>query len=283
MRLLMLLAVAAPLSCTGCFQMKAEYVIAKDGSGSASLHTVVDRHTWKVIEKFYEANFGGGAAEGGAQEMPAKALFDSWAKADEIKKRIEGKRGVELIHAEQTEDVEQNTLTVESCVRFDRLEDFYRSGVEPHTEVELASGKDGTWTLTRTILPPDDGLDERRAKKVRDTVKNYSPILRKFFEKATIDIDLITPTIVLATTGVRSEDAAAVHWHFATADIAVATPPTTTITIVGAGLHWRPFHLRIDLNGRVTDLLAEPTAATPNRPGGAPKAPDQPPESTPAK
>ncbi len=283
MRALTLLAATASLGVAGCFELKAAYVIEKDGSGTVSLRTVVNRATTAAVERFYETNFGGGAAEGGTTEMPAKALFDSWAKSDEIRKRLLGKKGVELVSAAQTEDRERGTLTVESHVKFESLEAYYRSGVEPHLEAELARGGDGAWTLRRTILPPDHGLEERRAKKVRDTIKGYAPVLAKFFEKVAIDVSVAFPTPVVATSGVRSADGNGVAWHLGFADATANPPPTSTVTLAGEGLAWRPFHLRIDLNGTVTDLPPGPEKPAPAPPVDAPTAPAKPPDSPPTK
>lgn len=265
-RLGVLLAVLALAVAPGCIKSKVEMSIHKDGSGTYSDSNTLDMSKVSELEEMVKGMMGGAdpGAMGGEDPMAkAKEEMEGDFNPEKLKAKLQGKKGVELVSATDVSDAEKQTRTAAKTIKYASLEDYFRSGIEKSVEIKL-SESGGVWTFTRRQLrqgmdDAEGGMGEEAAGMVEMMKGMFEPYMEGMELSATITV----PGTITATNGTKNEAGNAVTWKFDFERMMAQEAILSSVSFKGEGLTLKPFHLKIDENGKITDGAAAPTTPAP--------------------
>lgn len=271
--LALLLAVAP-----GCVKGKMKAVLGKDGSGTITQSQTVDLSKFEGLAEMFKGLNPGGE-EGG--DDPIKQI-DEESDPEAIKKKLAGKKGVELLSATRTDDADKKTRTAEHKVKFTTLEDYFRSGIAKGVDVKLEQLEGGAWKLTE-VMGDTGGDDPEAAAMQEQMMEGFKPMLEPFMGDLEMSFSIELPGTIVETNGTKNEAGTGVTWKLGFAELFDAKKRSFTVTFKGDGLTLKPFHVVTDQQGEVKDPKAKP-AAKPDAPKDeapkepAPKEPEAPKE-----
>ncbi len=255
-RLATLLAGLALLVAPGCMKGSQTMVVGKDGAGTATMKIVVDQGKMNEIMEMIKGMMGGGDEMGGG-DPPMKKEFEEKMNLDEIKKKLEGKKGVELVSATPIDDAEKKLKGFEVKVKFDSIENYFRAGVAENVDVELVDLGGGSWKIThKTIMggPGGESSGEEDAAQMEMVKGMFEPFMGEFEMLLTVTV----PGQVTDTNGTKDAAGSTVTWKMGFEDMLDSKKRTQTITFKAEGATLKPFHLRVGDDGKVEDVPAKP-------------------------
>lgn len=261
-----------------CIKAKAKVALGKDGSGTITETDTLDMSKMGELAEMMKGMGGGGGGPGGpggpgdgkaGGEDPFKEL-DEESNPDSIKKKLAGKKGIELLSATRSEDTEKKTRTSERKIKFATFEDYYRCGLTKSLDVQLES-VDGAWKLTQNMTMPGGDAGGAEAEQMATMMK---PMLEPFLGEMEMNFSIDLPGTVVETNGTKNDAGTGVTWKMGFADLFDAKKRSFTVTFKGEGLTLKPFHLVIDEKGVAGDPKAKPATD----PKDAPKEPEAPKE-----
>lgn len=272
-RVLMLAWALGALTLAGCFRCKGEIVLEADGSGVMTIESTVRMEVVEKLIATYRAMMGAGLEASGEVEVPGKEELERAMNPVEIKKTLAGKKGVELLSAERSDDLEKRTQTVRVKIKFASLEDFYRCGLDRGVEVQLLRGEGDRVTLRHTVTRPGAHVAGRKGKEARIQAAWVERLLKPYLEDMRVDFSLRAPSPLLEANGTQDAAGTGVTWAVTSASLEKQDELVHVATWAAAKPLpcWTPFHLRLDARARATDVAAEakPAPAPGTLPEGA--------------
>jgi hypothetical protein len=210
---------------------------------------------------------------------------------DSIRKRYEGKEGVELLSITRSDDLEKKTIVIETKAKFASLGAYFRVGagmLARGADLELVE-KDGVWTFTRRVHVEMMGfvVNDQMSEDVASQLEMLKMTAAELMGGMEISLDMDVPGTVVETNGTKNAAGTGVSWSLVFDDMNNPKKMKHWVSFKGEGLALAPFHVRVGLEGRSQDVAAAAAApappttpATPDapRPPEAPKSPEPPKE-----
>jgi hypothetical protein len=227
--LLALLLAVLPALLTGCMQTKETVKIQKDGKGTITLDTVVDKQmTEAMVEMMNGMGYGGGMGS------DPTARLDP----DRIKKSLAGKEGIEVRSATRTFDEETGKITMRLEIAFDTIQALYDSGAVMGVGAKLEKLEDGNYQFTRSLfaeqLPKEGDLESQQM------FEGILMMMQPYLEGMRFDAEFTLPTPIVETSGERVDERQ-VRWTIGFGDLVKPAKRTQTVVFSGEGLEWEPF------------------------------------------
>lgn len=259
-RLATLLAGCVLLVAPGCMKGNENMVLNKDGSGTTTMKVVVDTGKMNEIMEMFKGMMSGGEGMGEG-ESPMKKEMEDKMSADELKKKLEGKKGVELISATPIDDAEKKLKGFEAKVKFASLEDFFRAGLDESIDVRLEDLGGGAWRLTRKNVMPGQGDSDEVPEEAAGQMEMVKGMLEPYVADLEMVVTIALPGTVTETNGTKNEAGTSVTWKMGFEDMLDAKKRQQVVTFKAEGLTLKPFHLRVDGEGKAEDVVAKPAEA----------------------
>jgi hypothetical protein len=258
-RLAALAVAASSLVLPGCVKAQVAVGLNKDGSGTITETATLDMSKLGEIMAMFEGMGGGGeGGDGGLQSQ-----IDDETNPEKVKEKLKGKKGVELISATRTEDKEKKTQTSEKKIKFQTLEDYFRSGDEKSAVVRLEQLPDGAWKFTRQMVRKgidDQGEMPAEAAGMMEMVKG---MLQPYMENMEMGATMTLPGTIVETNGTKSADGTSVTWKYTFDGLFGKDVLKQVVVFKGEGLTLKPFHIKIDDEANATDVTAGSDAPAP--------------------
>ena len=261
----------------GCMKLNQSLTVTKDGSGTANVRLVIDMEKTQQLLETISALRGGDGAD-----MQGK--IESRANLEDMKKRLEGKKGVELVSATAIDDPEKKQKGFEAKLKFASLEDFWRAGLDLFHNVKLEDLGEGRWCLTRTLVLP--GMDAVGEGSEQDAglVEGFKVMLEPMMAELELVFMIAIPGTIVETNGTKDEAGTSVTWKQGFKDMLDSKKSTQVVVFKPeATVTFKAFDLRTDMNGDVSDAKpTTPSATAPTTPSTPAPAPAPAPEPAPA-
>jgi len=251
---LLLLALLALLPA--CMQTKETVRIQKNGKGTITLSTVVDK---AMTEAMVEMMKGMGYGEGMGSDPTAQL------DPERIKKSLEGKEGIEVRQATRTLDEETGKITMHLEIAFDTIQALYDSGAVMGVGAKLEKLDDGNYKFTRSLfaeqLPKEGDLESQQM------FEGILMMMQPYLEGMSFEAEFTLPTPIVETSG-EKVDEKRVRWSIGYGDLVKPSARTQTVAFSGEGLEWEPFESKA-ANPFERQRPATPTGPiTPSEDGG---------------
>lgn len=264
-RLATLAVAGCLLTLPACMKVGETLNLAKDGTGTVSMKVVADLGKMNEIMEMFKGMMGG--EEGGDNEM--KKEFEEKTSVEDLKKKLEGKKGVELVSATPIDDAEKKLKGMDAKIKFATLEDFYRAGLEENVDVQLEDLGGGTWKLTRRMLMQGMGEGEEMPEEAKAQMEMVKGMLEPYMGEMEMSMTLTVPGTIVETNGTKGENGT-ITWKLGFEGLLDPKNHKQFVTFKGEGLTLKPFHLRLNDDGKAEEGKAPATTETPKEPAPAP-------------
>ena len=227
--LLVLLLGVLTTALTACMQTKETVAIRKDGKGTITLVTVVDK---AMSDGMLEMVRGMGYGEG--MSADPLAMLDP----ERLKKSLAGKEGLEVRSATRTLDEKAGKITMRVEIAFDTIQALYDSGAVMGVGAKLEKLDDGNYRFTRSLFA--EQLPKAGDLESQQMFEGMLMMMQPYLEGLRFDAEFTLPTPIVETSG-EKVDEKQVRWAIGFGDLVKPSARTQTVVFSGEGLEWEPF------------------------------------------
>jgi len=239
--------------------MNQALTVTKDGSGTAQVKVVMDMAKVQEIMAMFGPMLGGGEGEGEGGGGMMKEL-EGKTDLEEMKKKLAGKKGIELISANAIADPEKKQKGFDAKLKFASLEDYFRAGLDMGHSIKLEDAGEGRWRLTRSVGAGGEE-EAAQAEMFKGMLEPMMGELQPLVGELEMAFTISLPGTIVETNGIKNEAGTGVTWKQGFAAMLDGKAANQVVVFrPEPGLTLKAFDLSTDKDGAVTD--AKPTTPT---------------------